>query len=143
MLGLLTPEPTPPPAPPRPIPFVTEARYIQNLLANNECLITVKNEGAAGRVTVEVYTEIDRGGDHERGESGLERWKRETFTRKSEPEPVYRPQLERTRQGWTEFHMEAGEEKAVRLELKYYRMMDGLQGNRLQVDAKGYPPASL
>ncbi len=126
-----------PPKPTPPIPVVLKEELVKNLLTANEMKVTVRNDGPAGLVNIAVYSLEDVGGQVTRGESGVEKTLRETFTRNLEPEAKYIPNYQRFHYGSANARFQAGETKTIIVPVPGYNWASSLSGVTLHVKVTG------
>ncbi|MDB5344999.1 MAG: hypothetical protein JWP89_3376 [Schlesneria sp.] len=130
----------PAPKPMHPIPVVVKQEFVQNLLTANEMKVTIRNDGVVGLVNIEIYKLLDVGGELTKGESGVEKSIRETFTRDLEPNAKYIPKYQRFGYGSANVELQVRETKTISISLQGYNWANSISGDKLYVDATGVVP---
>jgi hypothetical protein len=130
------PSPVPTPSPPLPNPVILSQALDENWFTHNVFVVSIRNDGADGMVQVEVYTFLDKG-HLVRGESGVGKAIRQTFTQDVEPPPVHRADYEHVRHGIQNIEFKSGETKTVKIPLVNYNWSNMFNGEDLKVTAEG------
>lgn len=126
---------------PSPQPVILSKELSFNFLSPHTVQVKVRNDGAAGRVRIELrsWTESI---EIKRSESGIEQSFRETFTTKLAPPPVnYKTKYHSMLEGSEEIWLNAGESKTVVVQLAIYNWTNMISGKEWTASAVAVPTA--